>query len=314
VADNRHINKTPADWADTAVFLAVLDHGNLAAAGESLGLSQPTVGRRLAALEARLGTSLFARTGRRLVPTDMAHQIEESARRMAMEMSAIERMATGAAQTFSGVVTISATEGTGSEWLVSVLQPLRERYPDIVIELIIETRNADLSGREADLALRLSRPVQLDLIARHIADVGFGLYAAPGFIQQHGPFDRPETLMEAPWIQVELGPSQNSLTSQFLAQLDFIPGDLKLALRTNSLAAQIRAVQAGLGVGALSHRWASMAGGLERILPDMEIGSLELWLVAHEDLRRSARIRAVSDYIADAAHRDAALFRHGGVS
>ena len=298
-----------ADWADMRIFLAVLDKGNLGAAAEALNLSQPTVGRRLSALEGRLGSSLFARTGRRMVPTDVARSIEDAARRMAHEMHAIERTVTGAAEGLNGLVTISASEGTGSEWLIPKLAEFREIYPDILIRLVIESRTADLVGREADIALRLGRPTQLDLIIRHLATLGFGFYASPEYLQQRPPIKSIADLVGVDWVVTQF---ENQLQPFLQEFFDEHIGEAKIVLMTTSLTAQVKAVKSGLGVGMLSHRWATMTGGVERVLPDLEKGDLELWLVSHEDLRHSARIRAVADFIAEAAQRDAELFRHGG--
>ncbi len=297
-----------ADWADMRIYLAVLDHGSLGAAAEVLNLSQPTVGRRLSALEERLGSSLFARTGRRMVPTDIGRQIEDAARRMAHEMHAIERAVTGASEGLFGLVTISATEGTGSEWLVSELKPLRTLYPDITVRLNIESRTVDLVGREADIALRLGRPSQLDLVVRPLATLGFGLYAHPDYLTQCGPIRTPDDLDNLDWVATEMDGQTPAFVRDFFAQFDV---DRRYAILTNSLAAQVRAVKAGLGIGVLSHRWASLAGNLVRVLPDLEVSTIELFLVSHEDLRHSARIRAVADYILDVARRDANLFRYG---
>lgn len=306
---NRAEGEDPtADWADMRIFLAVLDNGSLGAAAESLNLSQPTVGRRLSALESRLGANLFARTGRRMLPTEVALTIEESARRMAHEMYAIERSVSGAAEGLCGLVTISATEGTGSEWLVRQLQPLRERYPDISIRLVIEARNADLVSREADIALRMSRPTQLDLIVRRLTEVGFGLYASKDYLKQVGGITDVADLNRVDWVVSEIHGRDLAFAAGVFAELGV---ERRSVLATNSLAAQLSGVRAGLGVGVLSHLWATLSGGLIPVLPNLDVLELELYLVSHEDLRHSARIRAVADHIAEAARRDTEQFRSG---
>ncbi len=296
------------DWSDMALFLAVLDGGNLVAAAETLGLSQPTVGRRLAALEQRLGAALFARTGRRMLPTEVALSIEDSARKMDREMYAIRRSVAGAAEGLSGQVTISANEGTGSEWLVPVLATLQHKYPEIFIDLRIEARAADLVHREADIALRMGRPTQLDLITRKLATVGFGLYASREFLDRQGPIASVEDLNGKPWIRGVFNRLGNDLLHDFFGEHSL---NCRIVLSTNSPAAQLRAVGSGIGIGVLSHRWASQEPDLLRVLPEVGAAAIDLWLVTHEDLRHSARIRAVADHIAAAARRDEALFEHG---
>lgn len=298
----------PADWSDMAVFLAVYDAGSLVAAAELLDLSQPTVGRRLTALEERMGVSLFARTGRRMVPTEVAVRIEDSARKMAREMHTIQRGVIGASQGLQGQVTISANEGTGSEWLVPVLADFHRKYPDIFVELKIESRAADLVQREADIALRMGRPTQLDLITRKLATVGFGFYASTGWIKRHDPIHCIEDLKKSPWVTGTFSPRGRDLMQAFYDEHDIQP---KVAMTTNSPAAQVLAVRRGIGLGVLSHRWATREPGLVRILPEIEAAEIELWLVTHEDLRHSARIRAVADHIAEAARADQELFALG---
>ena len=299
---------TLADWSDIAVFLAVLDAGSLVAASESLQVSQPTVGRRLAALEARLGVTLFSRTGRRLVPTDVALRIEEGARRMAREMHAIQRGVAGEATVLRGQVTISAIEGTGSEWLVPVIASLQRKHPDIFIDLKIESRAADLVQREADIALRMNRPSQQNLIARRLASIGFGFYAARKWTKRHPAVTTLSDLQGTPWVRGYFTSSRDDPLGGYFAEHDI---RVRTVMSTNSPAAQVRAVQQGVGLGVLSHRWASREKGLVRLLPDISAAEIELWLVTHEDLRHSARLRAVADHIAEAAHADAELFASG---
>lgn len=296
------------DWSDMALLLAVLDTGSLAAAGEALGLSQPTVGRRLAALETRLDTTLFSRGGKRLIPTEMALSIEENARKMSREMFAIRRRVAGAVTGMAGQVTVSANEGTGSEWLIPVLADLQRMHPDIYVELKIDLRAADLVQREADIALRLGRPTQQELIARKLADVGFALYASEQFLAAHGPITSLDDLQDKPWVRGNFIKTGNDALMAFMSEHNL---RYRIALSTNSPAAQIAAVRAGLGIAVISHRWASTYPELVPLLPALEVASLELWLVSHSDLRHSARMRAVADYIIEAARKDESLFAGG---
>lgn len=299
---------TLRDWSDIRLFLAILDHGSLVAASEHLGLTQPTVGRRLAALEARLGTPLFVRAGRRMQLTDSGAAILDSARRMEMEMLAIERTIEVQAKGLCGEVTVSATEGTGTEWLTPVLFEFHQQYPDIMVTVRIENRVVDLVHREADIALRLGRPTQPDLIARRLVTLGFGLYAAPEYLQRAGPVDSVASLAQHHLVGLDtLGSRIKPIADSLLGEE--ISG--RFVYLTNSPAAQLSAVRAGFGIGMLSHRWAVMASGLQRVLDDYTPREVDLWLVTHEELRHSARIRVVSDFIAERAIRDEALFAKG---
>lgn len=305
------------DWADLRVFLAVNDGQTLLSAAEILGMSQPTVGRRLASFEARLGVQLFVRTGRRMVLTDSGGAILEGARKMEREMNAIRRTLDGQIQGLCGEVTISATEGTGSQWLIPVMASLQKKYPDIHVELNIDFRSVDLLGREADLALRLGRPSQLDLIARKLTDIEFGIYASKDYLRQLGPIETLEDLSRTHWVRGLFGVDQRDIVAEFIgrtgASEHFGLADYHIAMTTNSPTTQLAAVGAGMGVGALSHRWASTNSELVNLLPELTMASYELWLVTHEGLRHSARIKAVADHIAEAAQMDKGLFSlHGG--
>ncbi len=299
------------DWADIRLFLAILDHGSLVAASEPLGLTQPTVGRRLAALEERLGTPLFVRSGRRMQLTDAGAAILDSARRMEREMLAIERTVEVQSKGFCGEVTISATEGTGTEWLTPVLFAFHQRYPDIVITVQIENRTADLVRREADIALRLGRPTQPELIARRLVTIGFGLYAAPAYLDRAGPVASTADLVDHQLVGLDTGGTRMDPGPSFLSAEKITGHTGHYVYLSNSATAQIAAVRAGFGIGILSHRWAAMVPGLQRVLPEYTAAEVELWLVTHEELRHSARIRAVSDFIAERVIADEALFASG---
>jgi DNA-binding transcriptional LysR family regulator len=299
------------DWADIRLFLAILDRGSLVAAAEHLELTQPTVGRRLAAMEERFGTPLFVRAGRRMQLTDAGAAILDSARRMEREMLAIARSLEVQSTALCGEVTISATEGTGTEWLTPVLFDFHASYPEIVLKVQIESRAVDLLRREADIALRLGQPTQPDLIARRLVTVGFGLYASKGYLRRAAPLNSLEDLHAHQLVGLQAaGAGMNSL----LTIPSSVPLEGNYVYLSNSPAAQLGAVQAGFGIGILSHRWASIAGKLTRVLPDYTAAAIDLWLVTHEELRHSARIRAVFDFIAERALADADLFERGSRS
>ena len=302
------------DWADIRLFLAILDNGSLIAASEPLGLTQPTVGRRLAALEERLGSPLFVRSGRRMQLTDTGSAILESARRMEREMLAIERTVEVQSKGFCGEVTISATEGTGTEWLTPVLYAFHQSYPDIVITVQIENRAVDLVRREADIALRLGRPTQPELIARRLVTIGFGLYAAPAYLDAAKPITSIAELVDHQLVgldmtETRIDPGSSAMSIEKITDQTGQTG--RYVYQSNSPTAQVSAVQAGFGIGILSHRWAAMVPGLQRVLPEFTAAEIDLWLVTHEELRHSARIRAVSDFIAERIIADDALFARG---
>ena len=301
----------PQDWSDIRVFLAIEEHGSLLAASEHLSLSQPTLGRRLAAMEKRMGVSLFVRTGRRMQLTDTGRSILENARRMEREMLAIERAVDVQSRGLAGEVVITATEGTGTEWLPPELTKFRRRYPDITLNIRVDSRSMDLLRREADIALRLGEPNEPELIGRRLVTVGFGLYAAPSYLEHAPPLESLDDLVNHDLIALEQAGGPTRL----------VPGDDlahlptgRFVFSTNSPAAQMSAARAGYGVAALSHRWVAMQGGLVALLPETNLFETPMWLLTHEELRHSARIRAVSDFITERVLSNREQFEGGARS
>ncbi|MCB1843650.1 MAG: LysR family transcriptional regulator [Halioglobus sp.] len=303
-----HADDPLRDWADIRLFLAIVDQGSLVAAADQLDITQPTVGRRLAAMEKRFGTHLFVRAGRRMQLTDAGASILESARRMEREMLAIERSIEAQSTELRGEVIVSATEGTGTEWLTPVLLDFHRLYPQIIVKVQIENRAVDLVHREADVALRLGEPVQPDLIGKRLVTVAFGLYASETYLREAPPLDGLDDLQAHSIVGLDITAARGSTHLAF-ATADQLPGTY--VYLTNSPAAQMSAVRAGFGIGVLSHRWAAMTGDLVRVFPDYSPASIDLWLVTHEELRFSARIRALYDFIAERVIDDKTLFERG---
>ena len=295
------------EWSDLHIFLTVAEQGSLSAAARELGLSQPTVGRRLTALEEQLGSALVVRTARGLTLTEAGGTILDNARRMGQEAMAIERAAESQNSGLSGMVTVSAAEGLGTKWLPKALAPLREQYPDITLHIRVENRVADLVKREADIALRMFRPTQASLIARRVATIGFGLYAARSYIERYGAPASIEDLADHDMIYAGHGLSE-PFSDIYASRL---PPMGRVVFESNSPTAMITATRAGYGVGIHSHLWASDYADLVRILPDTDVGEIELWLVTHEELKRSARIHAVFDFIAERCRAFSPYFAGG---
>ena len=277
------------------MFLAIVDHGNLSSAAEHVGLSQPTLGRRLAALEQRMNVSLFVRTPRAMKLSDAGRAIIENARRMEREMLAIEKAVDVESRGLAGEVRISATEGTGTDWLAPEMMDFHLRYPDIQIFIQVENSAVDLLHREADIALRLGRPTEPDLIARRLVTVGFGLYASDRYIERHGELTALDQLGQHKLVGLATADGHINLNPGA-----DMPGSAgQLVFVSNSPAAQIAAARAGYGVAVLSHRWASMYPELKHLIPHYTASEAEMWLVTHEELRHSARIRAVCDFLTE---------------
>jgi len=270
------------NWSDYPIFLAVAEAGSLTAAGRALNMSQPTVGRRIRALEDHFGTALLKRENGQLVPTNFGQSMLDHIRRMQDEASAIDRSSATLEDSLSGVVRLSATEGVGTSWLPA--------------------------QREADIALRWRSPgEQNSLIGRKVAEVGFGLFASPDYLERRGAPKTPEDLMQHDGVIAQIMDGKSLWLMDDNDEMLFKPK--QVTFHTNSIWAFDQALVHGYGIGILP-----MCGlinrdlGLVRVLPEI-IHMESLYLVAHQDLKRSMRIRAVFDYLVGAFKEDAAFFK-----
>ena len=286
-----------ADWDLFQSLHAVLRAGSLSAAARSRGLTQPTLGRHIEALEQKLGAALFLRSPRGLTPTDLARQLEQHLAEMNAAAAAALRDASGSAESLSGSIRITASQVMGVEVLPPILAAFRKDHPEIDIELVLSNKTEDLSRRDADIAVRMARPTQGALLARRIGPVGVGFYAAPDYLAAHGA---PETLA-ALTEHAMVGFDREAPPVETLKDLDLpwaVSRDL-FAFRSDNDLAQIAAIRAGVGVGTCQHQLAGRYG-LVRVLPDAFALELELWIAMHENLRGVRRMRILFDHLAAA--------------
>ena len=174
------------DWNHARAFLVTAEEGSLTAAATALGMTQPTLGRQVSALEDELGAVLFDRAGGRLVLTAAGEALLDHVREMGESAMHVSRLAHGQSTELRGSVTISASEIYAAHLLPEVLQRLREQVPDVDITVVADNTASDLNRREADIAIRNFQPVEPELIARKIRDDTAWLYATPGYLQSIG--------------------------------------------------------------------------------------------------------------------------------
>lgn len=282
----------PLEWTALRDFLAVAEAGSLSAAARRLGVSQPTLTRRMAALEERLGAELFLRTPRGLELTDAGEAILEPARHMEQEARAVEVAVTGRDRALAGPVRITATEGLAIDWLTPELAVFQRSHPEIEIQFLIRNTNVNLLEREADIAVRLGRPRQVDLVARRVGDLAYGLYASRAYLDERGRPQNDDDLRQHQAVVFD----ELLKHAQLGSWLERSLGPARIVFRANSLQAQLAAMRAGYGIGAQAPFIASRRAELERVLPDRSL-LLDIWLVTHPGLRRSARMRAVYDFL-----------------
>lgn len=300
------------NWSDYPIFIAVAETGSLTAAGRKLKMSQPTVGRRIRALEDQFKTRLLTKENGKLVPTSFGNSILDHVRRMQDEAAAIARSSATLENSLAGVVRMAATEGMGTTWLPAVMQIFRTSHPDILIDLGIGFRDYNLAQREADIALRWMGPgEQNSLIGRKVATVTFGLYASQDYIARRGMPQSLEELKEHDAVLAKIMDDKVLWLMGDGRKPEHLPE--RVTFKTNSIWAFNTAVSQGYGIGAMPLCGIFPEDGLVRILPNLSQQE-DLFLVAHEDLRRSTRIRAVFDFLVDAFAKDASYFLNGGTS
>ncbi len=287
---------TSFDWRLIQSFLAVLEHGSLLGAARALQSSQPTMGRHIADLEAQLGVVLFERTGRGLQPTATALRLATSAR--AMEAGALQ-LAHGVSSAQMGVrgsVRITASQPVACLLLPPLLLQMRQALPDIQVELVASNDVTNLLRREADIALRMVRPDQSSLVARRIGTVALGAFAHRDYLRRRGVPRQPTDLLAHELV----GNDRNEDILRGFAALGYPVGREQFAFRTDDLMAYWQAVRAGLGIGFVAHYMARTDPDVQPVLPMLEPPPLPIWLTVHREIRTSARIRAVYDFLAEA--------------
>lgn len=283
-------------WDDQRVFLAVLDEGSLSAAARRLRLTQPTVRARLEALEEALGTVLFTRSARGLVPTEQARSLADSARAMERASEAFVRAAQARPGEIAGAVRLSVPEVVGIEVLPPMLARLQKRHPAILIELVLSNTSADLLKQEVDIAVRMHPPRQEGLVAQKVASIPLGLFAHADYLRRRG---EPKSLEDCANHDF-IGPDRSRLDLDTLAKLAPELKRRQLVVRTDSHPAQVAAARAGLGI-AVTHKPIGRADPVLRpVLPNLTIGKLDTWLVTAESLIKLPRIRAVFDHLVKA--------------
>lgn len=281
------------DWSLYRSFLSVLRTGSLSAAAREEGLTQPTVGRHVDALEKVLGVPLFTRSQHGLTPTEAALELQPYAESLEATAAALVRAAVGRAGT-RGTVRITASEVVGAEVLPAILTQVHELHPEITIELVLSNRTEDLLQREADIAVRMVRPTQQALLARHVGDVELGLHARRDYLERRGVPTSLEELRKHTLIGFD---RENAFIRSVRA------GGLPLergmfALRSDSDLAQLAALRAGFGIGVCQVGLARRSPDLVRVMAKSVLFKLEAWIVMHSDLRSSARCRVVADALA----------------
>ncbi len=288
------------DWNQARAFCATADSGSLSAADRKLGLTQPTLSRQVAALEAALGATLFERIGKRLVLTGAGLSLVEHARAMSTAAEAMTLAAAGTSQEIQGRVTISATDVVSAYLLPSLVARIREKAPQITLVIVASDTISDLRRREADIAIRHVRPTEPELIAKLMGDMTAHFYAAESWIARNG---MPESVAELCAAEV-LGFEPVVQFSEHLRAAGISISADRFRIVSASSIVLWEMVRQGVGICMMLQEIAELMPGVIRLLPELQGTPVPVWLVSHRELQTSQRVRLVFDALAKELSRN----------
>lgn len=283
------------DWNQARAFLVTAEEGSLSAAARALGLTQPTLSRQVASLEEALGVVLFERTSRALLLTQPGLELLAHFRMMGDAANSISLAATGQSEAVTGHVLISATNGMATFYLPPILQKLRKTAPDLQIEIIASNELSDLRRREADIAIRHSRPKDETLFAKRLRDTKAHLFASKEYLDEVG---RPKSLADLEKLTF-VGFDQPEQRLGLMASRGVNLTTANFNFSTSSVTLTLELVRQGFGIGILPTDIGAGCPELENPSSEFEPINIETWLVAHRELKKNLRIRVVFDLLAE---------------
>ena len=286
------------DWDKLRIFHAVAEAGSFTSAGETLHSSQSAVSRQISTLEASLKISLFHRHARGLKLTEQGELLYRTAHNVFAQLAMAEAQMTDNREKPQGVLKINTTVAFGSVWLTSRINKFVEQFPDIEVSLVLADNELDLSMREADAAIRMTMPTQPDLIQRQLMTMHYHVYAAPDYLKRYGMPKSARELDDHRLIvygEDARPPTRN--TNWLLTEGINGARKRKPVLQVSNIYGIFRAVQSGLGIGALPDYMIHEASNLVEILPECRGPSLTAYFVYPEELRASKRIMVLRDFL-----------------
>jgi DNA-binding transcriptional LysR family regulator len=288
-------------WDNVRVFLAIARQRSLSGAARVLRVDHATIGRRLTAFEEELGAKLFDRTPAGFAITVAGQTILNQCEVMESAAASVDRLVAGYDTRLSGLVRVATTEVLAQMLIVPALAALQQRHPELQVQVIADPRTLDLGRRQADLAVRMERPTDANLLARKLGDFGFAQYASHDYVAVHGVSEHAGDLTGHTSVSYAGAPTwfRDSLTGA------------RAVLLSNSPFVQMTAVADGIGIGKLACCLGDRDSALRRLRPNEPPEIQAVWLIMHRDLRRVTRIRLVSNAIVEAFGRNKRVLRDG---
>lgn len=286
------------DWDKLRVFHAVAEAGSFTRAGDSLNLSQSAVSRQISGLESSLKVPLFHRHARGLILTEQGEMLYRTAHEILAKVAIAEAQLSESTERPQGPLRITTTVAFGSVWLTSRMKDFLVLYPDIDVTLVLADTELDLSMRQADVAIRMMPPRQPDLIQRRLMTMRYHIFAAPEYLKKHGMPKTPEDLDTHRIVVFGEDAHPPVPNLNWLLEAGTKPSRKRqAALKVNSTYAIFRAVQSGLGLGALPDYMSRESGNLVEVLPELRGPTVDIFFVYAEELRHSKRIGVFRDYL-----------------
>ena len=283
------------DWNRARAFLVTAEEGSFSAASRALGVSQPTVGRQVAALEKELDVLLFDRAGHTLNLTATGHDLLEHMRPMAEAASRVSLTAAGQSVSIDGEVCISAAVVEAFYMLPPIVAGLRRSHPGIEIEIVATNETSDLSRREADIAVRSFRPKQPDLIARKVRESRAWLYATPEYLAGLGNPTTPEELSKGDF----LGFDRTDVLLNGLNTLGLSLSPDSFPVVTANQLMQWELAKQGVGICIMLEEVGDPEPRVVRALKDFPPFPVPTWITTHRELKTSRRMRVVFDRLVE---------------
>ena len=284
------------DWITVRSFVAVAETGSLSAAARKLDQSQPTIGRHVKALQAKLGTELFVRNARGFSLSEAGYALLEPAREMAAAAARLHNLSEGLNEAAEGTVRITASAVVSNFVLPEIIATIRKEEQGIQIELVPSDTSENLTFRDADIAIRMYRPTQLDVVTRHICDQPMALYAAKDVIDRYGQPKDLSDLAGLPFV----GFDKSDLILRTMRDLGLEADRSFFGVRCDDQPTFWRLVCAGCGVGAMQTIIGDREPLVDRLAFQPDLPSLPIWLAAPETFRTNRLIKKVWDRLAGA--------------
>lgn len=286
------------DWDKLRIFKAVADAGSFTHAGDILNLSQSAISRQISTLEKSLGLTLFHRHARGLVLTEQGEMLLNTTHEVFEKLERVQTRLKDSSALPEGPLSLTTVEFIASTWLIPQIPSFRALYPKIEMTLLLNDRIYDLNRREADVAIRLHKVENNDLIERHMTSIEFSLCASKEYLARHGKPTKPKDFQD----HLVIGYPRNTHTpfqkpnwtlNSLNIELDNNPNVLLI----NSMHARYSAVKDGVGISVLPQYLIRQDSDIEVLIPDLKIPSVDMYFVYPQERRHSSRIKVLRDFL-----------------